>query len=155
MTCPQVGSSKIGDDVLVGDTRQFLLQRGMHTLQSGRMLDRWPLAAEATGPGHGPSASGCGAQIDLVGLEAAGAAVDDDPNGVTWSEHIHTGVVENDQVPLEFCLFCFGIALSGHWTRMVVGGHETLRRCQAFSENHEAFFVVVFRGGVDVLLGDV
>lgn len=61
MTCPQVGSSKIGDDVLVGDTRQFLLQRGMHAFQSGRMLDRWPLAAEGAGPGHGPSASGCGA----------------------------------------------------------------------------------------------
>lgn len=77
MTCPQVRSSKVRNDVVVRDARQFLLERDVCGFEGRPMCRRWSLAAEDVCSSHGPSSGGGGSEVDLVCLEAAGAAVDD------------------------------------------------------------------------------
>jgi hypothetical protein len=78
VTCSQVGGSQVGDDVLVSDTRQFLLQDGVGAFQGCGVRWGGSLAAEGVGASHGPSAGRGGAEVDLVCLEAADTTVDDD-----------------------------------------------------------------------------
>lgn len=56
MTCPQVGGPEVSNNVMVGDVRQFLLQRGLCRFQGDRMLRCWSLATEDVRSGHSPSA---------------------------------------------------------------------------------------------------
>jgi hypothetical protein len=79
VTCPQVSISQIGDNMLIGNPGQFLLQCCVGGFQGCDVRGSWSLASKDICAINCPSTSCGGAKIDLVCLKAAGTAVNDDP----------------------------------------------------------------------------
>lgn len=77
VTSAQISSPQVRHNMLVREASQILMEGSSCGLQGCRVLGCWRGAAEDTGARHGPSPGCGGAQVDLVRLESACAAVQD------------------------------------------------------------------------------